>query len=193
MPEDPPKPEPPDELPPDSPAGADSRDRERDRERDRGLSDFVRRAVAAGFEAAGRSKEDIVRIATGEIRDWLDRLELDTELRKALSGMVLEVKAEIRFRPPRARRWPPRPRVTSTFDATRANASRDDPKTAIFRLAPARVLGIVHAHVDRDVFDQTERTLPLGSGFAGRSDVAPGSRRWPGGHHPHLPGLGGRR
>jgi hypothetical protein len=55
--------------------------------------------VAAGFEAAGRSKEDIVRIATGEIRDWLDRLELDTELRKALSGMVLEVKAEIRFRP----------------------------------------------------------------------------------------------
>jgi hypothetical protein len=40
-----------------------------------------------------------VRIATGEIRDWLDRLELDTELRKALSRMVLEVKAEIRFRP----------------------------------------------------------------------------------------------
>jgi hypothetical protein len=99
MAEDPSKPESPDEPPPDSPAGADSRDRERDRERDRGLSDFVRRAVAAGFEAAGRSKEDVVRIATGEIRDWLDRLELDTELRKALSGMVLEVKAEIRFRP----------------------------------------------------------------------------------------------
>jgi hypothetical protein len=99
MAEDPPKPESPEEPPPDSPAGSESRDRERDRERDRGLSDFVRRAVAAGFEAAGRSKEDIVRIATGEIRDWLDRLELDTELRKALSGMVLEVKAEIRFRP----------------------------------------------------------------------------------------------
>jgi hypothetical protein len=95
MAEDPPKPESPDEPPPD----AEARDRERDRERDRGLSDFVRRAVAAGFEAAGRSKEDIVRIATGEIRDWLDRLELDTELRKALSKMVLEVKAEIRFRP----------------------------------------------------------------------------------------------
>ena len=95
MAEDPSKPESPDEPPPDSPAGAESRDRERDR----GLSDFVRRAVAAGFEAAGRSKEDIVRIATAEIRDWLDRLELDTELRKALSGMVLEVKAEIRFRP----------------------------------------------------------------------------------------------
>jgi hypothetical protein len=95
MAEDPFKPDTPDEPPPDSPAGSDARDRERDR----GLSDFVRRAVAAGFEAAGRSKEDIVRIATGEIRDWLDRLELDTELRKALSRMVLEVKAEIRFRP----------------------------------------------------------------------------------------------
>ena len=93
MAEDPSKPPSPDEPPPDSPAGAEGRDR------DRGLSDFVRRAVAAGFEAAGRSKEDIVRIATGEIRDWLDRLELDTELRKALSRMVLEVKAEIRFRP----------------------------------------------------------------------------------------------
>ena len=66
---------------------------------DRGLSDFVRRAVAAGMEAAGRSKEDIVRVAASEIRNWLDHLELDTELRKALSKMVLEVKAEIRFRP----------------------------------------------------------------------------------------------
>jgi hypothetical protein len=69
------------------------------KERDRGLSDFVRRAVAAGMEAAGRSKEDIVRVAASEIRNWLDHLELDTELRKALSKMVLEVKAEIRFRP----------------------------------------------------------------------------------------------
>ena len=86
---------------PDSGAGGPAAEsaRERDRERDKGLSDFVRRAVAAGMEAAGRSKEDVVRIATTEIRDWLDRLELDTELRKALSKMVLEVKAEVRFRP----------------------------------------------------------------------------------------------
>ena len=67
--------------------------------REGGISDLFRRAVAAGMEAAGRSKEDFVRIATGEIRDWLNRLELDTELRKALSKMVLEVKAEVRFRP----------------------------------------------------------------------------------------------
>ncbi len=86
---------PPGALPIDDPTGADlPRDRP-----DRGISDFVRRAVAAGFDAALRSKDDVVRVATTEIRSWLDRLELDTELRKALSGMVLEVKAEIRFRP----------------------------------------------------------------------------------------------
>ena len=98
MPDDPSRPGADDPFPlPDPPPGSPAA--EAARERDKGLSDFVRRAVAAGFEAAGRSKEDIVRIATGEIRDWLDRLELDTELRKALSKMVLEVKAEIRFRP----------------------------------------------------------------------------------------------
>lgn len=69
------------------------------RERGSGVSDFVRRAVAAGFEKAGRSKDDVVRAATGEIRNWLDHLELDNELRKALANMVLEIKAEVRFRP----------------------------------------------------------------------------------------------
>lgn len=64
----------------------------------RGLGDFVRRAVSAGFEVASRSKDDLVRVATTEIRSWLDRLDLDTELARALSRMVVEVKAEIRFR-----------------------------------------------------------------------------------------------
>src|SRR5688572_24734833 len=65
----------------------------------RGISDFVRRAVSAGIEAASRGKNDIVRVATTEVRSWLDRLDLDTEIVKAMSRMVLEVKAEIRFRP----------------------------------------------------------------------------------------------
>src|SRR5436309_15136535 len=65
----------------------------------RGISDFVRRAVSAGIEAAARGKNDIVRVATTEVRSWLDRLDLDTEIVKAMSRMVLEVKAEIRFRP----------------------------------------------------------------------------------------------
>jgi hypothetical protein len=63
-----------------------------------GISDFVRRAVSAGIEAASRGKNDIVRVATTEVRSWLDRLDLDTEIVKAMSRMVLEVKAEIRFR-----------------------------------------------------------------------------------------------
>jgi hypothetical protein len=64
-----------------------------------GISDFVRRAVSAGIEAAAKGKNDIVRVATTEVRSWLDRLDLDTEIVKAMSRMVLEVKAEIRFRP----------------------------------------------------------------------------------------------
>jgi hypothetical protein len=87
--------EPPPPPPPDPELGDDE-----PRERiDRGLSDFVRRAVAAGLEAASRGKSDIVRVATTEVRSWLDKLDLDTEIVKAMSRMVLEVKAEIRFRP----------------------------------------------------------------------------------------------
>ncbi len=66
---------------------------------DRGLSDRVRRAMAAGLEVASRSKDDFVRAATSEIGSWLDRMDVQGELAKVLSKMVLEVKAEIRFRP----------------------------------------------------------------------------------------------
>ncbi len=66
---------------------------------ERGLSDRVRRAMAAGLEAASRSKDDFVRAATSEIGSWLDRLDVQGELAKVLSKMVVEVKAEIRFRP----------------------------------------------------------------------------------------------
>jgi hypothetical protein len=85
--------------PPGSDATPPPAAEETSRERDRGISDLFKRAVAVGLEAAGRSKDDFVRIASTEVRGWLDHLELDTELRKALSKMVLEVKAEIRFRP----------------------------------------------------------------------------------------------
>ncbi|MGA7742461.1 MAG: hypothetical protein ABSF35_06605 [Polyangia bacterium] len=66
---------------------------------DRGLSDLVKRAMSAGLEVASRSKDDFVRVATTEMRAWLDRLDLQSELTKALAKMVVEVKAEIRFRP----------------------------------------------------------------------------------------------
>ena len=78
-------------------AGLDS---EPTRERvDRGLSDLVKRAMSAGLEVASRSKDDFVRVATTEMRAWLDRLDLQSELARALTKMVVEVKAEVRFRP----------------------------------------------------------------------------------------------
>jgi len=77
----------------------DRQDRSDRQDRPPAISEFVRRAVSAGLEAATRGKDDIVRVATTEVRGWLDRLDLDDEIVKALSRMVIEVKAEIRFRP----------------------------------------------------------------------------------------------
>ena len=68
-------------------------------DREGGISDFVRRAVSAGVGAASRSKDDIMRAAAGEIRSWLEHLNLNEEVAKVLSKMVIEVKTEIRFRP----------------------------------------------------------------------------------------------
>jgi hypothetical protein len=64
-----------------------------------GLTDFVRRAVSAGVGAASRSKEDIMRVAAAEVRSWLDHLNMNEEIARVLSKMVIEVKTEIRFRP----------------------------------------------------------------------------------------------
>jgi hypothetical protein len=64
-----------------------------------GITDFVRRAVSAGVGAASRSKDDIMRVAAGEMRNWLEHLNLQEELAKALTTLVIEGKTEIRFRP----------------------------------------------------------------------------------------------
>jgi len=66
---------------------------------DRGIADFVRRAVSAGVGAASRSKEDIMRATAGEVRSWLEHLNLSEEIAKALANTVIELKTEIRFRP----------------------------------------------------------------------------------------------
>jgi hypothetical protein len=69
-----------------------------DKGADRGLTDFVRRAVSAGVGAASRSKDDIMRAAASEMRNWLERLDVNNEVLKVLSKMVIEVKTEIRFK-----------------------------------------------------------------------------------------------
>ena len=66
---------------------------------ERSLSDFVRRAVSAGVGAAAKSKDDIMRAAAGEMRTWLEHLNMNEELAKVLTKLVVEVKTEIRFRP----------------------------------------------------------------------------------------------
>lgn len=68
-------------------------------DRDHSLSDFVRRAVSAGVGVAARSKDDIMRAAAGEMRNWLEHLNMNEEIAKVLSKLVVEVKTEIRFRP----------------------------------------------------------------------------------------------
>ena len=40
-----------------------------------------------------------MRAAAGEMRTWLEHLNVNNEVVKALSKMVIEVKTEIRFRP----------------------------------------------------------------------------------------------
>jgi len=73
-----------------------------DRDREGSITDFVRRAVSAGVGAAAgaaaRSKDDIMRAAAGEVRNWLEHMNFNEELMKALSKMVVEVKTEVRFR-----------------------------------------------------------------------------------------------
>ncbi len=87
---------------------------------DRGISDFVRRAVSAGLDAASRGKDEVTRVATTEIRNWLDRMDLDSEIVKALSRMVVDVKAEIRFRE--------RPDGTIAPEVVQETKIRPDPK-----------------------------------------------------------------
>ena len=64
-----------------------------------GITDFVRRAVSAGVGAARSSKDEVMRAAATEVRHWLEHMNLNEELAKALAKMVIEVKTEIRFRP----------------------------------------------------------------------------------------------
>lgn len=59
----------------------------------------MRRAGSAFFDVARNSKDDVLRAATGEIRGWLDHLDLDKELMKALSKMTVEITAQVRFKP----------------------------------------------------------------------------------------------
>jgi len=62
-----------------------------------GLSDLVKRAMSAGLGAARASKEEVVRAAATEMRGWLDHLDLDKEIARALRQIKIEIKTSISF------------------------------------------------------------------------------------------------
>jgi hypothetical protein len=47
----------------------------------------------------GRTKEDLFRMIASEIRGFLDSTNISEELRKALTGMSLEISTTVRFKP----------------------------------------------------------------------------------------------
>lgn len=47
----------------------------------------------------GKTKEDLFRMIASEIRGFLDSTNISEELRKALTGMSLEISTTVRFRP----------------------------------------------------------------------------------------------
>ena len=48
---------------------------------------------------AQHTKDEVVRVVAGELRHFLDNLDLDDAFRRVLTQVAIEVKAEIRFRP----------------------------------------------------------------------------------------------
>jgi hypothetical protein len=55
--------------------------------------------VTAASPLMGFDKNDIMRAAAGEMRTWLEHLNMNEEIAKVLTKLVVEVKTEIRFRP----------------------------------------------------------------------------------------------
>lgn len=89
------------------------------------LGDFVRRFLSAGAGVAGRSKDDFLRVATGEIRQWLDHMELDKEIVKALSKMSVQIKAEVSFKQNEDGVLKPETKTDFAIKVPRANAESE--------------------------------------------------------------------
>jgi len=47
----------------------------------------------------GKTKEDLFRLIASEIRGFLDSTNISEELRKAFTGMSLEISTTVRFKP----------------------------------------------------------------------------------------------
>ena len=69
------------------------------------------------FEQAQTSKNELFRIVAGEMREFLENLNLTDELLSLLTSLSFEVKTEIRFIPNAAQK--PRPKIKSSVSMKR--------------------------------------------------------------------------
>jgi hypothetical protein len=65
------------------------------------VSDFSLPKEVASFlvTQAQSTKDELFRVVAGELRGWLDKLDLNRELAKVLTTLSLEVRTEVRFVP----------------------------------------------------------------------------------------------
>jgi len=61
------------------------------------LSDYIARQASKG-------KEEVTKVLVGEIKRFLERINLHEEIQKALSGMTLEVSATVKLAPNAAKK-----------------------------------------------------------------------------------------
>jgi len=130
-------------------------DAERD-EKGRGISDYIKRAVLAGIGAVfmteegvrgflgdlklpkqtaqfvlnhvAKTKEDLFRVVTSEIRGFLESTQLSEELKKVLTSISLEISTKVRFIDEKNRLRPeldPKIRVVSEPRRKGRKGSRD--------------------------------------------------------------------
>jgi hypothetical protein len=87
------------------------------------------------FSQVDETKNAMVRVVAGEVRDFLQATDLATELQKALTSLSFEIKTEIRFIPNES--GGVKPNVKAEVDAKRRGKKIDPPKTSRWRRSEA--------------------------------------------------------
>ncbi len=78
------------------------------------------------FSQVDETKNALVRVVAGEVRDFLQATDIATELQKALTSLSFEVKTEIRFIPNEAGGI--KPEVNAELEPRRKGKKSEPPK-----------------------------------------------------------------
>ncbi len=54
-------------------------------------------AVSYVIQQTEKSRREVIRLITDEVKTFLDKVDIAGEVRKAMSGLQIEVKASVRF------------------------------------------------------------------------------------------------